>query len=81
MTTEKLERQVELANELLATLERIKAVWAEMPTEDDLATLQDAATNIASVLGQAKETFNDPSFPTEDDLREVAEAAGSITSL
>ena len=48
MTTDQaLSRENELADTLIAKLERIKALWAEMPTASDLADLNKAAGSLA----------------------------------
>ena len=64
MDTNELVRQNELAEALLAKLERIKTLWAELPAEDELNDLCHAAGAIQTQLQQAKETFVSGDFPS-----------------
>jgi hypothetical protein len=78
MATNDLERQNELADALLEKLGRIKELWAEMPTVDDLEEASKAAGGVAESLAEARETYQSDEFPTVDDLNEMSSAAGHI---
>ncbi len=63
MTTNELVRANELADTLIAKLERIKALLAETPTAEDLENMARAAGSIAGSLQEAAEIFNSDEFP------------------
>ncbi len=78
MTIDELTRQTGLADALLEKLERINALWSELPSEDDLTNLANVAGSLAETLKQVKEAFLDDNFPNEDSLESIAKAAGSL---
>jgi hypothetical protein len=78
--SESLESQNALADSLLEKLERIKTVWTELPSEDDLADMARTVGGIAESLKEAQETFSAEDFPSEDELTPIAQAASTIAS-
>jgi len=75
-----LERQNAQAKELLNTLEKIKAAWDELPSEDEMEDVAKASGNVAACLKDAREHWDN--LPSEDDLNDLAKAAGKVgTSL
>jgi len=78
MTTAELLRANGLADELISKLERIKILWAEVVSEDELIDLSNVAGSIAGSLEQAREAYNSDDFPTVDDLNEIAHPAEMI---
>ena len=78
MTKSELQCQNELADSLIAKLERIKTLWEEMPNEDAMETLVRQADGIASDLEKAKEVYNADDFPSDFHLDELIEKTGRI---
>jgi hypothetical protein len=75
---EELKRQNELADALIHKLERIKTLWEELPTLDDLEELANTAKCVAGCLEKARETYMDGDFPTLDDLQEHTKATAAM---
>ncbi len=71
-----LERQSELADQLIAKLERIKELSAALPSAEELDECAGAAGRIAANLEQAASAWNAEHMPTTDELNECAGAAG-----
>lgn len=82
VTTEELNA---LADALIAKLERIKALWAEMPNEDDIESLARAMGSIAATAAEIVETYNSDDFPCTDDCddlnRTLANIANDMTDI
>lgn len=78
MAADELREQNELADSVIAKLERIKALWEEMPTEDDLADLCRTAQSIAGSFESIKETWNSNDFPSGPEIEDLNKAVGSI---
>jgi hypothetical protein len=68
-------RQNELADSLVQKLERVKSLWAELPTQDDLEELEKHADGVAGRLEDAREIYMDAEFPTVESLQELAKEA------
>ncbi len=77
---EGLESQNALADALIEKLKRIKELWEELPSDDNLADVARVAGGIAESLAEAKVAFCDEEFPGEDDLTPIARAASTIAS-
>jgi hypothetical protein len=77
MTTD-LERQNGLAKELLATLERIKAIWDELPSEDDV----ERAVKQAEALARSMKTAvcNWQELPTNQEIEDTVKVAAELDS-
>ena len=73
-----LREQNEMADALIAKLEKIKAIWAELPTVDDLEEIGKAAGSVAASLERAKEAYNGDDFPTTDDFDDLDKRLGGI---
>lgn len=67
-----LERQTELAKELLNTLEQIKATWEELPTEEEIKHRTTEAARLAGCLAEAAENL-----PSVEELRERVRVAAA----
>ena len=52
-----LERQNELAKELLNTLERIKAIWEELPSEEEIENTVKQAAALTGCFREAAEEW------------------------
>lgn len=63
MERRELREQNELADSLIAKLERIKALWDEMPDEAQVAKFDQQIGSIADNLERAKTTWNSHEFP------------------
>ena len=80
--TQDLREQNELADSLIAKLERIKALWAEMPNEAETDELEKAIGNIEAGMTQIVETYNSDAFPGADDFDDLKEqCAGVVNDL
>jgi tetrahydromethanopterin S-methyltransferase subunit B len=73
-----MQQQNELADALIQKLERIKALWNELPAQDDLEELAKVATNFAQTMKQATDTYLSDEFPTEDAIQELARSAQDL---
>jgi hypothetical protein len=80
MKTEELQAQNQLADQLIGKLDRIKALWSEIPSEDDLSGMVDATSHIAAKLEYAMETWQSDDFPNEGDLNDVSHVAAGLAS-
>jgi len=78
MSSEELRVQNELADALLSKLERIKALWDELPSEEALNEIGSSAESLARSLQGAKATFADEEFPSEEALNEIGSSAESL---
>lgn len=67
-----LKQQNDLAEGLIQKLERIKELWGELSSEDDLEDLEKHAHGLAGCLERARETYTDEDFPTGEALQELA---------
>jgi hypothetical protein len=69
----------DLLNAKLATtvvlLERIKQLYADIPSVDELTEISDVAAMVASRLEAVKAAWMDSDMPTLDELKEYEEAA------
>lgn len=85
MTTDELVRANELSDELIAKLERIKALWAEIPGAEELQEIGSEAAAIASSLDEVRETCIADEFPGADyfdDLdRKLNGIVGSLNEI
>ena len=73
-----LQPQIDQADILIATLQQIKALWDEIPSEDELRDLTEQAGRLVGALESASETFTSDDVPTEDELRDLTEQAGRL---
>jgi hypothetical protein len=81
METRELERQNELAGNLLEKLERIKVLWSELPSIDEMEDAAKTAADIADALQRACETYNSGEFPSEvNGFDEVQKTAAALES-
>ena len=80
VTAEELREQNELADSLIAKLERIKALWAEMPGEAETDSLEKALGNIEAGMTQIMETYNSDDFPGADDFDDLNKQCASIAN-
>lgn len=78
MTTNELLRANKLSTELIAKLEKIKALWAEIPNADDLAEIGKEAAEIAANLKNARDAYCHKDFPGIDDLTEIGQKAAAV---
>jgi hypothetical protein len=74
------ERQNEMADALIQKLERIKELWEQLPTEDDLEELEQHAAGVAASLEHASATYMDGDFPTVDSIQELAKVASLLAT-
>ena len=84
-TVKELQAQNDLAAALLDKLEKIRDVFAELPSDGDLEVISKESERLAGHLEQARATFNASDFPSEntglDDAQKSAAAiAGSLTA-
>jgi hypothetical protein len=70
----------DLADGLIQKLERIRGLWNELPSEDDLEELEKHAHGLAGCLERAREIYMDRDFPTPESLQEVAKEAASLAA-
>ncbi len=80
MTTAELERQKVLADELLSTMEKIKAIWDELPNLEQLQEMLEKAAGLADDLVSAKDTWRDEYFPTHDAIAELSDDAERLAT-
>ena len=73
-----LQQQNELADALIEKLERIKALWTEIPSADDMAELAAGAATLAASLEHSQAIVTSDDFPTADDMAELASEANRI---
>jgi hypothetical protein len=73
-----LEQQNEMADSLIQKLERIKELWEELPTQDEIDELAKSAHSVAVCLVEALETYLDGDFPTVESLQEVGREAATL---
>lgn len=79
---EDLKQHNDSADALIQKLERIKDLWDQLPTQDDMEDLARSAAQVAGLLEQARETWMDDDVPTLDALQNLAkEAAATAESL
>jgi ribosomal protein S15P/S13E len=70
-----LQSQIDQADTLIAKLHQIKALWDEIPSEDELRNLTEQAERLASALESADEELH-----SEDELRNLTEQAERLAS-
>ncbi len=78
MNIRELNHRNQLAGQLLAKLERIAQLYAQIPNEAALLAMVNHAGTLAEQLAKAKETCGDEAFPTASSLRPLALAASAI---
>ena len=78
MASVDLQKQNELADSLIAKLERIKALWDELPSDDYLTNLNRQVEGVAESLKNAAETFQSDEFPSAEYLGELCEKADGL---
>ena len=78
MNTKELVCANDLADELIAKLEKIKSLWGEIPSVDDLTEIGKEAAAIAASLNEASETYGADNFPGIDGLAEIGKEAANI---
>ena len=71
MSTAELLRANELSDELITKLERIKALWAEIPGADDFDDLDKKLDGIVGNLNAAREAYGAKDFPVADDFDDL----------
>ena len=80
VTTEDLREQNELADSLIAKLNRIKALWAEMPHEAETGDLEKAMGNIEVSAAKIVDICNSDDFPSADDFDDLNKQCASIVN-
>jgi hypothetical protein len=70
-----LQSQIDQADILIGKLQQIKALWDEIPSEDELRNLTEQAERLAGALESA-----DEKLPSEDELRNLTEQAERLAS-
>lgn len=78
MNTDELLQQIALADGLLQKLERIHALWSELPSEDDLLVMVNLAERLVKAMELAKEISLSDDFPSSDSLEPTVDAAAAI---
>jgi hypothetical protein len=78
MNIRELNHRNQVAGQLLAKLERIAQLYAQIPNEAALLAMMNHAGTLAEQLEKAKKTCGDEAFPTTSSLRPLVVAANSI---
>jgi hypothetical protein len=81
MTTEELREQNELLDLQIAKLEKIKDLWAEMPTDAERDEIEKSAGSLVDSLTQAKEIYNSDDFLRLSDLDKMNERTNRFGEL
>ncbi len=78
MTAEELREQNQLADALIAKLERIKDLWEDLPDEDEMEPLDSRLGSIVGSLKEIPELSGAIDFPKAVEFEDLDKQLGSI---
>jgi hypothetical protein len=61
-----------------AVLRRVRALWQDLPSQEEVAELGKEAAYLAAKLEGAKGLWQSPGLPTEHDLAALSQEAGHL---